>query len=326
MLTRPLGPSGIEASAIGLGTWAIGGSRWGGTEESDAIAAIHTALDGGVTLIDTAPLYGHGRSEEVVGKAIADRRDEVVLATKCGLVWWEDRGEHAYDEGDKSIYVNLRPDSIRHEVEQSLKRLGTEVIDLYQTHAQESTTSIEDTMGTLLALKDEGKIRAIGTSNIEPAQLAAYMDQGPIASTQEQFSMIDREIEATLLPLCREHHVAVLAYSPMAMGLLSGKMGPEREFPPDDHRHDNPRFSVENRQRVADMLDAMRSIAEVKGITMAQLVLAWTFHQDGVTHVLAGARTEAQAQANAAAGAVTLEPDELALMNDTVAKRAPDIV
>ncbi len=197
MDTRPVGQSGIQATVIGLGAWAIGGWSWGGTDEADSIAAIHAALDAGVTLVDTAPAYGLGRSEEIVGKALAGQRDQVVLSTKCGLVWHTQRGNHFFDEDGRPVHRYLGAESIRHEVEQSLKRLQTDYIDIYFTHWQDPTTPIEETMTALLKLKDEGKIRAIGVSNIEVGQLADYEIVGKLDAAQEQFSMIDRAIEAT---------------------------------------------------------------------------------------------------------------------------------
>ncbi len=323
MRTRKLGASGIEATVVGLGTWAIGGWMWGGTEENQALDAIRAALDAGVTLVDTAPVYGFGRSEEIVGKAIAGRRDKVVLATKCGLIWHEKKGDFFFHgseagqaaDGDSSpipVYRYLRPESIRLEVEQSLRRLRTDYIDLLQTHWQESTTPVADTMAELLKLKDEGKIRAIGVSNVTPAQLREYQAAGGVDSAQENFSMIDRQIEAELLPLCREQGVAVLAYSPLALGLLTGKIGPERRFSAGDLREGQPRFSTAGLQRVHDLLAKFQPLEESRGVSTAQLVIAWTAAQPGLTHVLCGCRTVAQAHENAAAGDLELSAAELA--------------
>jgi methylglyoxal reductase len=254
MKTRPLGGSGIEASVVGLGCWAIGGSWWGGSEEQQSIKAIQAAIDNGISLVDTAPVYGFGYSEEVVGKAIRDRRDKVILATKCGLVWDQEAGDFFFKMDGKTVHRYLGRDSIRNEVEVSLKRLNTDRIDLLQTHWQESTTPQGETQKALLELKEEGKIRAIGVSNVNLSQLKAYQAEGPVDSAQEKYSMIDRGLEEELLPYCRESNVAMLAYSPLALGLLTGKIGPEREFPKGDQRRGNKRFSAENRQRVLDLL------------------------------------------------------------------------
>lgn len=318
MRYRSLGQSEIQASVVAFGAWAIGGWPWGGTDESNAIAAIHKALDLGMNLIDTAPAYGLGLSEEIVGRALQGRRDKAVIATKCGLVWHTNKGNYYFTEYDKPVHRYLGPESIRYEVEQSLKRLRTDYIDLLQTHWQDPTTPIEDTMGELLRLKDEGKIRAIGVSNVTIEQLEAYRKVGPVDSDQELYSMLDRRIEADLLPYCREHNIAVLAYSPLAQGLLTGKVGPEREFPEGDMRRNNPRFSVENRRQIAAMLDEFRYIADDRGITLTQLVIAWTVAQSGITHALVGARNPEQVEENAGAGDVELTFEELSVINKAI--------
>jgi methylglyoxal reductase len=315
---QPLGPSGLQASIIGSGTWASGGWMWGGTDESEAIQAIQASIEAGVTLVDTAPAYGLGRSEEIVGKAIAGRREKVILATKCGLVWHTAKGQYFFEQAGRPVHRYLGPESVRYELEQSLQRLGTNYIDLYQTHWQDPTTPIAETMGTLLELKREGKIRAIGVSNISLAELAVYQEIGPVDIAQEKFSMLDRQIEAELLPYCREHGIGLLAYSPLALGLLTGKIGPDRHFSGDDQRLDNPRFSVENRQKVADMLQAFSPIAQHHEVTMAQLVIAWTAAQPGVTHVLCGARNARQSLENARAGTIVLSDHELETMNKII--------
>ena len=334
MQMRPLGASGIQASAIGFGAWAIGGWMWGGSDESDSIAAVHAALDAGINLIDTAPIYGFGRSEEIVGKALRDRRHRAVLATKCGMVCDPTRGELKFrsdvagpnPNGHISIHVFCGPPSIRREVEASLRRLGTDYLDLYQTHWQESTTPIEDTMDALLRLKEEGKIRAVGVCNATSSQMERYRRAGQLDSDQERFSMLDRGIELDQLPYCREHGLAVLAYSPLGQGLLTGKVGPERKFSESDQRHRDPRFSVENRKRVIAVLERCRPLAEDLGVSLAQLVIAWTVHQPGLTHALVGARNAQQAQENAAAGDVVLTDEQLHALSEAVEDRAGAIV
>ncbi len=315
MQMRPLGQSGIEASAIAFGAWAIGGWMWGGADENDAIRAIQAALDNGINFIDTAPAYGLGRSEELIGRALAGRRDRAVIATKCGLVWHTNRGEFFFTQAGKPVHRYLGRESIVYEVEQSLRRLRTDTIDLYQTHWQDNTTPIEETMGALLELKRQGKIRAIGVSNVTAEQLRRYLACGPVDADQERYSALDRGPEAELLPLCRERKVAVLAYSPLANGLLTGKLGPERTFPPGDLRRDSPRFSLENRARIAARLDRLRPVAQRHGASFAQLMLAWTIAQPGITHALAGARNPAQAAENARAGGLELSAEEVAAVS-----------
>lgn len=326
MQYQPIGESGIEASVVALGTWVMGGWMWGGANEDDSIRAIHAALDHGINFIDTAPIYGFGASENLVGRAIQDRRDKVVLATKCGMVANTTRGQYKFStsanaidpNGLIDIYQYNHPDSIRWELERSLKRLQTDYIDLYQTHWQEHDTPIEDTMACLMKLKDEGKIRAIGVCNASVEEMERYRSAGQLDSDQEKYSMLDRELESEQLPYCRKNNVAVLAYSPLALGLLTGKIGPEREFEEGDLRKNNPRFSVENRQRVQRMLSQFEPIAEAHGVTLAQLVIGWTFHQPGLTHALCGARHQKQAEENAVAGTVQLTEQELQQMQQAV--------
>lgn len=320
-LMREIGRSGVKASAVGLGTWAIGGWMWGGTDERESIAAIQASLDAGVTLIDTAPAYGLGRSEEIVGKALSGRRDKAIIATKCGLVWHTDKGRHFFDQDGKPVHRYLGRDAIRHEVEQSLKRLGTDYIDLYITHWQDPTTPIEETMAALEELRQAGKIRAIGASNVGRGELEQYIAIGGLDAIQERFSMIDREIEADLLPLTRRNGVATLSYSSLALGLLSGGIGPERVFSGDDQRRDNPRFSVGNREKVAAFAKTIRPIAEKHGATIAQIVIAWTLEQEGVTFALCGARNPGQALDNARAGTIRLDGDDLSTIDAAIAAK-----
>ena len=300
---------------MAFGAWAVGGWPWGGTDEEDAIAAIRRALDLGINFIDTAPAYGLGLSEEIVGRAVQGRRDQAVIATKCGLEWHVEKGTYFFTECDHKVYRYLGPESIRYECEQSLSRLGTDYIDLYQTHWQDKTTPIEDTMAELLRLKDQGKIRAIGVSNVQVSHLEEYRKIGTVDSAQELYSMLDRRIEAELLPYCRENDIAVLAYSPLAQGLLTGKIGPEREFPEGDMRRGNPRYSAENRERIRGILDGFRAIADAHGVTVGQLVIAWTLAQPGLTHALVGARNPKQVEENAGAGDVILTADEVETMS-----------
>lgn len=317
-MIRDIGRSGVKASAVGLGTWAIGGWMWGGTDEAQSIAAIEASLDAGVTLIDTAPAYGLGRAEEIVGKAIAGRRDKAVIATKCGLVWHTQKGSHFFDQDGRPVHRYLGRDAIVHEVEESLRRLGTDYIDLYITHWQDATTPIGETVAALEELKTAGKIRAIGASNVNRSELEQYIETGSLDAIQERFSMIDRKIEADLLPLTVRNGVATLSYSSLALGLLSGTIGPDRVFSGDDQRKDNPRFSVANRQKAKAFSDAIRPVAERHQASIAQVVIAWTLAQEGVTFALCGARNPAQALDNARAGTLRLTVDDLAAIDAAI--------
>lgn len=318
---RTIGKSGVAASAVGLGTWAIGGWMWGGTDEKESISAIHASLDAGVTLIDTAPAYGLGRAEEIVGKALSGRRSQAVIATKCGLVWHTDKGRHFFDQDGRPVHRYLGRDAILHEVEESLRRLGTDYIDLYITHWQDPTTPVEEKMRALEDLKTSGKIRAIGASNVSRSELDAYIETGGLDAIQERFSMMDREIETDLLPATREHGVSTLSYSSLALGLLSGAIGPDRVFSGDDQRRDNPRFSVANRQKAQDFAEAIRPVADRHAATVAQVVIAWTLAQPGVTFALCGARNPAQALDNARAGTIRLDGDDLSAIDAAIAAK-----
>jgi methylglyoxal reductase len=323
MQYRSIGQSGIQASAVALGGAPISGWPWGESDERQAVAAIHQCLDQGVNLIDTAPVYGIGRSEELIGKAIAGRRDGVVVATKCGLVWHVAKGNPFHQKlCGKSIYRYLGPESIRYECEQSLRRLGTDYIDLYQTHWQDPTTPISTTMQTLLQLKQEGKIREIGVSNCTLDQLKCYCACGPIASTQEKYNMLHRAVEADLAPFCSQERIALMAYTPLANGMLTGKVGMNREFASDDLRHGNPQFAAEIRSRVGEMLEDIRPIADSYGVTLSQLAIAWTVSQPGVTHALVGVRTPEQACENALAGCTILRPGDLRMLNEILIKHS----
>lgn len=307
-----LGSTDIKVSVVGFGAWAIGGRWWGGTDVSESIKAIEASIERGVNLIDTAPAYGKGLSEEIVGKAIKGKRDKVVLATKCGMVWHTDQGRFwfKYDE-ETTLLKNLTRQSIIYELEQSLKRLGTDYIDLYQTHIQDPDTLISDTMETLLKLKKDGKIRAIGVSNITAEQLNEYSINGDIDSDQEKYSILDLEVEKQIMPWCRENNVTFLAYSPLSLGLLTGKIIPGRKFKNDDLRIGAQRFTDENLRKVNLILnEKLKPLADFKHLTLAQLAINWvTSHTNTVA--LCGARNAIQAMENAAGGEATLTSDEI---------------
>lgn len=325
MLTREIGTSGIEASAIGLGTWAIGGWMWGGTDEAKSIAAIQASVDAGVTLIDTAPAYGQGVAEDIVGKALKGRRDQVVLATKCGLVWHTQKGNHFFDYDGRPVHRYLGKDAIIHEVEQSLTRLGTDYIDHYITHWQDTTTPVAETMEALEMLKQQGKIRSIGASNTSSDDVRAYVAAGQLDAIQEEYSMVKRDIESSLLPVCSENGVSVLSYSSLALGLLTGKVGPDRVFTGDDQRKDNPRFSQGNREKVAELMKTITPIAEAHGATPAQTVIAWTVQQPGITFSLCGARDATQAAENARAGQLRLSGEDIATIDQQAKHHLSDL-
>ncbi len=314
---RRLGRSDVTVSPVIFGAWAVGGWMWGGTDESESIAAMQASIDHGVTTIDTAAIYGQGYSEELVAKAIKGRRDKVQIATKCGMRWDTDEGSDPWQTRDREgrdvvIRKNARPESVAYECEQSLKRLEVDVIDLYQVHWPDTSTPVEDTMAALVKLKDQGKIRAIGVSNYDVTWMKRATAVAPVASLQPPYSLIQRKIEAEILPFCREHQIGVIVYSPLERGLLAGAVPPERTFPEGDHRAMHRFFTAENRRRVLDSLDEIRPIAERHGVNLAQLVINWTILEPGITAALVGARNPAQAVENARAMTFRLSDDERA--------------
>ena len=321
MQYRKLGESDLEVSVVTLGAWAIGGSMWGGTDEAKAVDAIRASVDVGVTSIDTAAIYGYGRSEEIVGQAIRDLpRDRLQILTKYGLRWDLREGEHFFDlpepDGrEYSIWRNARKDSVIFECEQSLRRLGIDHIDLYQCHWRDHTVPVDEPMEAMQRLLEQGKVRAAGVSNFTVEELDRCRQLVPVASHQPPYSMLKRDIDADLLPYCREHNVGVIVYSPLQKGLLTGKLSPDHEFAPGDHRANDPTFEPDNIRRVNTFLDQLRPIAEAHDAILAQLVIAWTIRQPGVTAALVGARDAAQAEQNARAAELELDDEAIAAID-----------
>jgi aryl-alcohol dehydrogenase-like predicted oxidoreductase len=318
---RKLGNADLKVSAITFGAWAAGGWMWGGTERNDAIKAIRAAYDLGVTSIDTAPIYGQGNSEEIVGEAIKDiPRDQVQILTKYGMRWDLARGDFAFHSADTKgkeidIYKYAGKESIIKECEDSLRRLGTDYIDLYQIHWPDFTTPMEETMEAVAQLIKQGKVRNAGVCNYNVAQLQEARKYINIVSNQVPYSMVKKDIEEDVVPYCLEHNVSILAYSPLERGLLTGKIKAGHIFQEGDHRAGLYFFTDENIKRTNAFLDKIKPLAAEKGATLAQLVLRWTIEQPGITIALAGARNEKQSVENAAAINVNLSADEIELIN-----------
>jgi len=312
---RRLGRSDVQVSAVAFGAWAIGGWMWGGQDEAAALAALDKAIDLGVTTIDTAAVYGYGASEELVGKAVAGKRARVQILTKYGLRWDSDDGIFHFEwtdpkTGTRQIRKNARADSVVWECEQSLKRLGTDYIDLYQCHWRDESTPLEETMGAIDKLLKSGKIRAAGVSNFTVEDMRACDQIVPLASDQPPYSMINRGIEKDVLPHCRDNDVGVIVYSPLQRGLLTGKITEDYRFNEGDHRAGNPFFKPANVRRINAFLGRIRPIAEAHGATLAQLAINWTIHRPGVTAALVGARSPAQVEENAGAADFRLSGQE----------------
>lgn len=307
-----IGHSGIRCEIVGLGTWAMGGWMWGGNDDAAAIEGIRASLDAGIRLIDTAPAYGLGRAERLVGQALEGRsRSEVVIATKCGLVWHTRQGTHFFDEEGQAVHRHLGRESIQHELAQSLSRLKTDYIDLYFTHWQDSTTPVAETMETLLGLKAQGKIRAIGISNASAEVLLEYLKCGQVDAVQERYSLFDRAIESEIVPICKANDIAVLGYSSLAQGLLAGPIAPDRQFTGDDQRANDPHFSVQNRARLRTFFAAIEPVRARNSCSYAQLMVAWTVAHGNVSVALCGARNARQAEENAAAASLRLSVDDV---------------
>ena len=322
MQYRQLGKTDIELPVVILGAWAIGGWRWGGTDEQAAIDAIRAGIDCGMNCVDTAPAYGFGLSEEIVGKAIKGRRDEIIVATKCSLRWDCDDGDYHFSDEDLegnpvTVRIVHSRESLTTECERSLERLGVETIDLYQVHWPGKNSDFGGMMEILLDLKQQGKIRAIGVSNFSSSQMDNCLGHGPLDCCQPKYNLLERDAETETLPFCRKHTVGAIAYSPMELGLLTGKVTMERTFPESDIRSrgdSKPWFKPENRKRVLGALDRIKPIADGHSITLAQLALAWVIAQPGITSAIAGARRPEQAIENAKAGEVNLSEGELAIL------------
>ncbi|OIN55650.1 aldo/keto reductase [Arsenicibacter rosenii] len=319
---RKLGNTNLELSVITFGAWAAGGWMWGGSERKDAVKAIQDSFTAGVTSIDTAPIYGQGHSEEIVGEAIKGiPRDQVQILTKFGMRWDLAKGDLAMHSTNNAgeaidIYKYAGRDSIIKECEDSLKRLGTDFIDLYQIHWPDKTTPIEETMEAVSRLIEQGKVRYAGVCNYSAEQMAEAENTISLASNQVPYSMVKRDIEKNVIPYCLENHKGILAYSPLERGLLTGKMKPGHAFAPGDHRANLYFFKDENIARVDEFLSSIQPIAEDKKATIGQLVLRWTIDQPGITIALAGARNAEQALQNAAAAQLSLSTEENQLITD----------
>lgn len=308
MEKRRLGTSDVQITPILMGTWQAGKKMWVGIKDEDSIKAIRAAYEAGITTIDTAEVYGDGHSETIVAQAVGDVRHEVQYATK--------------------VFVNhLQYEQVMEACDRSLKNLQTDYIDLYQIHWPSGSFNnpkvpIEETMSALTHLKEQGKIRAIGVSNFSKAQLAEASLYGRIDSLQPPYSLFWRSVEKDAKSYCVEHNISILAYSPLAQGLLTGKFGPEQKFHPEDNRAKNKLFQGENYQRAQQALDKLRPIAEGHQCSLAQLALAWLIAQPQ-SNAIAGARNAEQATANAKAAEVKLTPQELQEI-DAIGKSVTD--
>src|SRR4051812_824612 len=319
---RQIGTTDLKLSVITFGAWAAGGWMWGGNEREESIAAIRAAYSEGVTSLDTAPIYGQGESEEIVGEVIKGiPRDEVQILTKFGMRWDLAKGDFAFksknNQGqDIDVYKYAGRESIINECEDSLRRLATDYIDLYQIHWPDKTTPIQETMETVAELIKQGKVRQAGVCNYNVEQLTEADKYIRLASNQVPYSMVKRDIEADVVPYCITHNEAILAYSPLERGLLTGKMKPGYHFAEGDHRAGLYFFKDENLHRTDAFLQKIKPIADDKGATLGQLVLRWTIAQPGITIALVGARNAKQAKENTKAMQISLSQEEIQFISN----------
>lgn len=317
-----IGKSELEASTVSLGTWAIGGgSWWGENNDEESIKTIRTAVEYGINLIDTAPVYGFGHSEEVVGKAIKPIRHDVLVSTKCGLMFDREEGSYYFSRDGFNVYKNLTKKAIKESVEQSLRRLGTDYIDILFTHWQAVEpflVPIEETMEALMALKKEGKIRAIGGSNMTAWHIEEYVKYGDLDIIQEKYSILDKRIEAEILPAAEKHSVTFQAYSPLEQGLLTGKI--RKDYVPEagSSRDGKKWYIPENLDKIVDGVDSWEPLCEKYGCSLGNLAIAWVAKQSSNMNVLCGARKIEQLEDNARAGEIVLEEEDVAFMRDSI--------
>jgi aryl-alcohol dehydrogenase-like predicted oxidoreductase len=318
MKTRKLGTAGLEVSAQGLGCMGMS-AFYGTTDENEAIATIHRALELGVNFLDTAEMYGPHTNEELLGRALAGRRDEVVIATKFGV-----RYEAAEDGGRRGPIRDGSPENVRRSIEGSLRRLGTDHVDLYYQHRIDPDTPIEETVGALAELVREGKVRHIGLSEASPETIRAAHAVHPIAAVQTEYSLFTRDVEHEVLPTLRELGIGLVAYSPLGRGFLSGRFHSAADLDADDWRRTQPRFRGENAERNLELASKVADLAAEKGITPAQLALAWLLAQGDDIVPIPGTKRRSYLEQNAGALDVELTADDLARVAEAIRRPAGD--
>lgn len=310
--TRPLGPNGPPVTPVAMGCWPIAGMTSLRVREPDSLATLHAALDRGITFFDTAYCYGaNGESERLLGQALRGRRKSVLVATKGG-VHWDVRGNRQQD---------ARPETLIRQCEESLRRLGTDYVDLLYLHAPDPQIPVAESAGALRQLYEQGKTRAIGVSNVSVAQLEAFHRVCPVAAVQSPFNMLQRQIEDDLVPWCHARSVAVVVYWPLMKGLLAGRLGRDHRFEPQDGRVKYPMFQGQEWQRNQDFVDCLRQLAHRLGRTVAQVVVNWTIHRPGITVALCGAKRPYQIEETAEAMGWQLDHEALAWIDRALAER-----
>lgn len=313
-----LGNSGIQASRIGLGTWAIGGWMWGGTDERESIRTILHALDQGLTLIDTAPAYGAGLSEEIVGKAVKEygRREDVIIATKAGLELLPGGG----------VRRNATREALFKEIDDSLRRLQTDYIDVYQLHWPDPLVPMEEVAATFHELLKQGKVRALGVSNFSPEQMQRWMAVAPLHTSQPPYNLFEREIEKDVLPFCREHNIATLLYGSLCRGLLTGKMRKDAVFHGDDLRKIDPKFQPPRYEQYLTAVDKLSALAREYGKTVTEFAVRWVLDQPGASVALWGARHPEQLDPVRGIEGWHIRPEDMQRVDSILAETIQDPV
>ncbi|MFZ6013186.1 MAG: aldo/keto reductase [Bacteroidota bacterium] len=324
MELKSLGDSSVKVTPLAFGAWAIGGWLWGGAEDKEALRAIRASVDLGITSIDTAPAYGFGKSEELVGQALAGvPRDRYQILTKYGMNWESQQGEFFFDTVDHNnkplkMYKWSGKERVKNECEASLRRLKTDYIDLYQIHWPDATTPIAETMEAVAKLIEEGKVRAAGVCNYSVQQVEEALKTVNVVTNQVPYSMINRAIEKDIVPQALRKGLGILPYSPLQRGLLTGKIKPDHNFNAGDNRPTTKYYKPENLNRVNAMLDRIKPIADAHGATLSQLVINWTANRPAMACTLVGARNEAQVKDNAKALDFKLSAEEVLKINRVV--------
>ena len=306
------GKTGFEVSRLVQGTWVTGGWGWGGSDEKESLLAILRALELGINFIDTAPVYGFGKSEEIAGRAIRQwGRDKITVATKCGLEWDKGRIRH-----------NASPERIMQEADESLRRLGVDCIDLYQIHWPDPDVPFEKSLQTLIKLKEQGKIRFFGLSNFSREQVEECLRTCPICSLQPPYNVFEREAEKDILPFCIENEIPTLVYGGLCRGLLTGKFAGNETFRKGDLRRKDPKFKTDRFKKYVDAVNEIKAVAAQYGKTPAQFAIRWAIQQPGVTCVIAGARTAKQAEDNAGGLGWEIVPEDFERVDEILAAHA----
>jgi len=307
------GQTDLEVSVLVLGTWVTGGWAWGGSDENESLKAIVRAFELGINFVDTAPVYGFGKAEQIIGKALREwgARDEIIIATKCCLDW--DERQH--------IRRNASPTRIVQEIDQSLSRLGVDRIDLYQIHWPDPQTPFETSLETMMRLQEIGKIRYIGVSNFNREELTACRRAGQVHSLQVPYNLFERQIEDELLPFCRGNDLATMAYGGLCRGLLTGKFSGKEIIPKGDLRRADPKFKPDRFMQYVKAVNDLEKLAAKYHKSPAQFALRWALQQPGITTVLAGARTAAQVEDNVGVSGWRIEPEDLEKVEQILSTR-----